>query len=1062
MTLFCLAVAVATHAAAPQRSPYETGWRIHSTSAADWIPVDGKGILTRSDDCFTFFLPAHSTATWILTTEPVWVYRFSELTLRFRSHGLAHSTQRPLLSLQPGSTGPVTPGAKNMENPFARAGAKTILLSPEQLASNKIQTISVPVHPPIQTEQIDRIVLSIETAGQPGVLEIFDLSFRDPKARNRKAISLENIVPAEAKPKNDNYIFIPMPSSGLSLSDISQGFDRRSNPVQCAGIPFQWSESRSVLASSFPGRDSLTVPIERRCREVFLLLGAYLTGTDGAFSFVPRTEITFPERLIVTKHYSDGVSEQSFPYNLNRSEYVVDATPLSAYVIPADPERELERITIDERMPYGQIFVAGVTLNVGPKPIRPIRAERWPVSLPVPKETEGRPPIELTVEENRRFVLQNDFYLLEIDTEKSCELKRLVHKKTGRNLLNRPGPLFSLMAGGLPVASERVKLESHRTEARRLTLNFLVDLDESLLRASLTVAASTDSLCELSMRLENPGYTPQFIRLRFPNLQEIQIGDSVSDDYYLFPRKRAALGNSPVRLNGVHAGEFPLQFMDLYSPALGAGFAIHTRGTQQVLKRFRLEKTKVDSRMAVDYGFFKPIELGANKSFTAPTTILEFHAGDWHTPFQTYRNWLKTWYHPNPLTRNILKNVFVVRRDYPIGGTGYLFDGAKKTYTFPRLIEESTGDLGGVDLIDISGWAYSEEFGRVGEYRRYEMGGLENFKQGIELSHQQNVPVGLYTEGYLIDPRSKAGREHGTEWQLIDSKGKPKQWRGNDELFVCPFVPGWRCFLADTLLAVSVETGVDAVYVDQYGFANTDKVCYSFTHGHEPGAHPLHGEYETLKHIRETLNRSPHPVALYTEQVPNDITSQYTDAAFDYSFTGKRSYRSPAKLNLFRYAFPTFKVIQLFHPGIDPKGISAEDAKLCFFHGEAMWLKGRARSWYSRECRELIQKAYRIFHEHRNAFHSTDVEPFIPTLQPGLYANCFSSKNETVITLYNADRHTIRGPLLSIPGSDPQIEDLWGTEAFSVEKRENETLIQGALNPHAVSCLVVRMELVKN
>ena len=496
--------------------------------------------------------------------------------------------------------------------------------------------------------------------------------------------------------------------------------------------------------------------------------------------------------------------------------------------------------------------------------------------------------------------------------------------------------------------------------------------------------------------------------------------------------------------------------MDVYSETRAFGIAVHTRDTELILKRFQFEKSDNGSRMGVEYGFFRPIELEAKEAFVTPNATIEFHAGDWRAPLRAYRDWLSEWYEPKSNARGSLKNVFICRRDYPIGGTGYLFDPAADTYTFPNLITESRGALGGIDMIDISGWAYSETHGRVGAYERYELGGKENLRRGIEESRRQGIPVGLYLEGYLIDPRSQVGQEHGKEWQIVGKDGKPKQWPGNEEIFVCPHCKDWQEYMSDTLLQAANDTGAGALYLDQYGFADGGKACYSPDHGHPIGAHPLTGELEMLKRARQKLNGANHPVSLYCEQVPCDIVSQYVDAAFSYNMWGKRNFDSPSKLNLFRYAIPDLTLIELFHPGIDPKGVSEEDIKLCFFHGHAMWLKGRARSWYSHESRAFIQKAYRIFHEHIDAFTSNTVEPLLPTQHRGLYANRFSSDKEDIITLYNTRYHTIRGPLLTISAMKEQTRDIWGIDEFDVKQSGNDICIWGQLNPHEIGCIVIR------
>lgn len=1033
--------------------PWAEGWNIRRARVEDWEAEAGQGTLTQTADQFTAFLIANASAVWVLTTEPVWIDRFSEIRFRFRATGLVNPPGRPLLQLNPGSTGPVTPGASNVENPFARAGSFAIPIPAGQLSDSQIHEIRCPVFPAIKTEQIDQIVLTLQTGNLPGVLEIFEFRFVDPQADRRPILSFQNIQPDSEESSRSQFEYLSLPSGNLSLSDIPGMDSELPRRMRCAEIPFQREESNPVAMTSLRERDGLTIPVGKSGSELFLLMAAPLAGSDGAFRFEPRRETALPERLLVTKHYQDGVTEASFPYNVNRSAYVVDATTVCGYKIPVQPDKVLDKITIEDRMSYGQVALIAVTLNEGRTPAVSLPEETFVPSLPLPEPfEEARRPI-LTVEENRRVIVENSQYQIRIDAHQGGTIESMMHKSAQRFILLRPAPLFSVIWGGNWIAPENIHFTGYRTSGDQLVLSYDIQAESSRLRAAVTLEAAGASTCVLSLRLENPGVTPQSLRVLFPNLQGIQISASPENDYYLFPLKRAALGSKPVRWNGDHSGDFPLQFMDVFSPVTQTGLAVHTRDTRLVPKRFRYEKTAAESKLGVEYGAFQPLELRPQQAFETPLTVLEFHRGDWRVPLRTYREWCETWYHPNPATRAILQNVFICRRDYPIGGTGYLFDLSTNRYTFPRLIAESRKYLGGIDMIDISGWAYSEPYGRVGEYERFELGGSDEIQRNASEAHQEEVATGLYLEGYLVDPRSEIGRKQGRSWSLINRKMEPMKWTGNEEMFYCPFVPAWQDWMAGTAARVAQKTGADAMYLDQYGIADTGKACFSTEHGHEIGAPPVLAEHAMIQRVRRALDETGRPVALYTEQVPNDITSQYTDAAFDYSLWGSRDYASPAKLHLFRFAFPEFKVIQLFHPGIDPRAASEEDAKIAFFHGEALWLKGRAASWYSEECRAFIQKAYRILHDHREAFTSHDVEPFIPTGMNGLFANRFSSEREDMITLYNATWHTLRGVLLQWPGQGKKVEDLWGMEGFQLQVSGQTTAIQGAIPPHGVGCL---------
>ncbi|HQH74015.1 MAG TPA: hypothetical protein PK360_18215, partial [bacterium] len=202
--------------------PWAEGWNILHTRAEAWEAETGNGTLTQTPDQFTAFLIANASAAWVMTTEPVWIDRFSEVRLRFRATRLTNPPARPLLQLNPGSTGPVTPGASNVENPFARAGSFAIPIPAGQLSDSQIHEIRCPVFPAIKTEQIDQIVLTMQTGNLPGVLEIFEFRFVDPQADRRPLLSFANINPLSEEPSASRFEYLSLPAGNVSLSGLPE------------------------------------------------------------------------------------------------------------------------------------------------------------------------------------------------------------------------------------------------------------------------------------------------------------------------------------------------------------------------------------------------------------------------------------------------------------------------------------------------------------------------------------------------------------------------------------------------------------------------------------------------------------------------------------------------------------------------------------------------------------------------------------------------------------------------------------------------------------------------
>ena len=207
----------------------EAGWTLFLSKTGDWRQVEGKGSLALQSDKLTAYLDANSSSTWVLTIEPIWVYRYSVLSLKYRMHGIVNDASHPFLQLQPGSTGPVTPGATNLENPFARSGSLPIAFASESSSDSQIHEVTRCVFPPIRTEQIDRLVLSLQSGNQPAVFELLELSFFEPEEKSRPVLSLHNLQPLDSTQSIQEMSPFLLPEGTLSLPELTgRDFDTSS------------------------------------------------------------------------------------------------------------------------------------------------------------------------------------------------------------------------------------------------------------------------------------------------------------------------------------------------------------------------------------------------------------------------------------------------------------------------------------------------------------------------------------------------------------------------------------------------------------------------------------------------------------------------------------------------------------------------------------------------------------------------------------------------------------------------------------------------------------------
>jgi hypothetical protein len=542
--------------------------------------------------------------------------------------------------------------------------------------------------------------------------------------------------------------------------------------------------------------------------------------------------------------------------------------------------------------------------------------------------------------------------------------------------------------------------------------------------------------------------------VRWPCLGECTVSPEPADAWYLVGTDNTMLSNEPVSVTRPYGSPWPLPLIDLFAPAAGGGLAIWMEDEQLLSRVLEFKQAAGRADLSVR---FDELQVRPGEALRLPAVHLVPHRGDWHEGFADYRRAAqRRW--PAPLP-SALAGAFYCRRDYPLGGTGLLFDASRRVYTPDQLGAESQEAFGGLDMIDISGWAYHEKTGRVGDYLTNDLGGLDELKRAAAAVHARGGRLGLYFEGYLVDRRCPLAARALPAWQIVRRDGKPMWWSGDMELFVCPGVRPWQAELSQAIAQVAAFTGADAVYVDEFGYAEPGKACWSPGHGHPVPSNPLAEERAMLDAVRRALAAQAPGTALYIEFVPADGLAGRVDAAFDLGISGDQPGRHPTKLPLYRYVFPGLASFQMVSHGIRPVPFEADDLHRCVFHGMGIWLKGRGESWFTPGFRDLARQARRLFADYGRVFRSPDCEPLLPTLRPELYANRFSAGGETIYTLYNAGGSTLAGDLLSVPfPPDTQVRELLGGAPAELRPADGNaaTVLRGRVEPGSVAVFLVR------
>jgi hypothetical protein len=512
------------------------------------------------------------------------------------------------------------------------------------------------------------------------------------------------------------------------------------------------------------------------------------------------------------------------------------------------------------------------------------------------------------------------------------------------------------------------------------------------------------------------------------------------------------VGDRPIELRLPYSGLFPFQFMSAHRKA-GGGLYLMTCDTEAHEKTYFLKKSGhgADARVALGVEW-KPRSLAPGETWQLPPARIGVHDGDWHGALDAYRRWLATWQRPIAPRPRWFREVFNFRQvflHFALPTPSGAFDPETQELRLLESVRKDAEAFGGVDYVHLFDWGWTPDGGRVGDYEPWDyLGGHDALREQIAALREAGIPTGLYLEGYLADRNSAVGRRHGQDWQMRDAEGRPIQ-HFPPSFHMCPYVEGWRDHLTATARRVIGQTGARGVYLDQLGFANQYR-CHAAGHGHPPGASVLRGELALLAQMRAAL---PPDVVLYTEETPVDACIPYLDGSFTYAMSVDDGL-SPMRVNLARFVWPDFKTFAIIRCDA-PLGDDVDAVWRIFFNGEGIWLEGEEDAWFSPRVLSAIRTTHRILRAHRDAFTSTDVQPLVPTLHDGLYANRFVGERHTVWTLLNSTARRIDGPVLRVQHSPGAVyRDAISGEPLETRHEDGATVVSVSLPAGAVGCIV--------
>jgi hypothetical protein len=912
----------------------------------------------------------------------------------------------------------------------------------------------------VEVSSINALAVQVQATAPDASLEIADITFMEgvPVVRLAEVFPYTQGWPAETA----GWRPVSLPpgnQEGLTLS-TRLGFEGwiAGERITVQDIPFSLRSGLDAAVMT-PIKDvgSIDFALDGKAAELYLVLAAKLPPEEEpSFGGGKLRAVRQVERFVAGITYADGTSEEQFPVVLPTGLHQI--TPgLAVYSLALDPAKDLRSVSLRDGMRNGAFGVVAATLSDRPGPATSATALTPTPAAPPRKAAKDRQTGFQREGDRLRFDAGKLSLVLEV-----AEGLRVVgiedHDGSGALLGITPGPLFHLELGDQKVTSEDFRVESVRPSSAvqpgPVEISLVWDKQNPPVRVTVKIDPRPDASGELALcaDCDTGGRDPLTTRLFFPELGGVSFSDKPDDTWYWMPRRGAIINKVTIGLRETYAGAGnPLQIMGTFAPRLGTGLYLMTRDLQAVPRFYRLQKGNAGVRLAVEwtpYGgdlavWDTSAGLGRLSSTRqrqtgTPWVRLGCLQGDWHEQLERYRQWVAEWYTPAAPRKAWFREVFNFRQQFlhfGLPSPSGMFDAPTKTLRVKQVVDQDREAFGGVDYLHLFDWGWDPVHGRCGDYTPWDyLGGAEAFHKAVAEVKQDGTPVGLYIEGYLVDPPSDLGKAHGKDWQLLDAKGQPYTYFA-PSYNICPWVKDWQDYLSATYARAKSQTGAVGFYIDEYGFSATNHLCYNPAHDHPLGATPILGEREMTRRVHEALGPES---ALYTEENPTDVNSQFQDGSFTYAISSVSDVWSPSHVNLYRFALPTFKTIEIITCD-HPLGSNTEALRRILFNGEAVWLEGIADRWFTPEARAYIARSHKVLRDNRSCFAGDYPRPLVPTLLEGIYANEFAERadgrGKTCWTVYNTNFRTVRGGLLRVPyqpGAQYRDEMTGGEVSFRV------------------------------
>ena len=826
-------------------------------------------------------------------------------------------------------------------------------------------------------------------------------------------------------------------------------------------------------------RDSvIEIPVSTDAKEIFFIMS--LSGKrhqrwgfaqDGTVLGTITGEVYMPLLVedtvgfITEVIYENGERDTHLPLNLSLGRHGVSGD-VSVYGIPANGNK-IEKIIFHNRLLDTDISLMALTLNETEERLRP--------EMLIPEKEEQIKHIigkEKGIEINGNILsIKNCALVMEIDVSSGMKLLKMKNEFI-KEFTVKESDMLKLRYGDdydsvFELLSKDVNSKSAQLLYKKGGLYITIDV---------TLGENNDVRWQL--KAENRGDLNEKCGIVFPCVTGMN-HSSWEDNWYFVPKYQNILSNETVFIYEESSPNFPMQFMDVFSPKAQGGLSLTTEERNVITRKYGFEKNERGMEFYVEYPeMYGEIKVG--EEFTSSPMVLTAHEGDWRKSFEIYKNWLDSWYEPyNCQNKEWYRRCFWLLTEYhdfvvekkPISKLPYWNDTETGELRFETVLEEQKKISGCYpDILHLwASWTYDivdgkryNAWGNWGDEDYEVYGGREKLRDALhKIKNEKDINISLYFHPTLISEKYKHLAHYLEDHKAINDIGDTIKC-GPYAYRMCHASEDWRKYAISVYPRVYKDLGIPLMYIDEFSLRCENR-CYADNHGHSIPSNLLKTDYDFITELKHEM---PEEVVLYGEYAAVDIYAKYIDCNISYYLTdnvidmiefswkgGDGDDRlSRIYPNMYKFAFP--KIVQLALPS-GMRHLSWHPQKFIFFNGDAVY----DSMWDCEESvgQEFNTKSFLIKKKYADCFASDTPEGFVDTLSPAICANCFPGEGRTIYTIYNRAYSTYRGKILKVKHTDgAKYYDAWNEKELKVEIKDGYAEIYLTVDAQEMGCVEVR------